>query len=316
MPVPAQTLPVIVEGGGEPLSEWWRHHERTVRQELLAQGAVLLRGFAVDTVERFEAARALLLSRPGSYVEGATPRRQLGAHVYTSTEFPASEAIALHNENSYALSWPGHLLFGCLREPETGGATPVADVRRVLGRLGPALVEEFERRGGWLLRRAYGDWFGLGWKRAFGTEDRAEVDAYCRGADVAADWLPDGGLRTTQVRPVTANHPVTGEPVWFNHVHFWHASALGAETRELLEEEYGPEGLPYSTHYADGTPIPDDVVARIVDAFRAETVAQPWRRGDLMLVDNMLAAHGREPFTGSREVVVAMGDPVLRTAGA
>ncbi|MFI7503315.1 TauD/TfdA family dioxygenase [Streptomyces sp. NPDC049687] len=310
--MPAQTLPVILDGGGESLSDWWRHSERTVRQELLAHGAVLLRGFAVDTVERFEAARALLLSRPGAYVEGATPRKQLGAHVYTSTEFPASEAIALHNENSYALSWPGLLLFGCLKEPETGGATPVADVRRVLDRMGPALVEEFERRGGWLLRRTYSDWFGLGWKRAFGTEDRGEVDAYCRGAEVVTDWLPDGALRTRQVRPVTVRHPLTGEPAWFNHVHFWHASALGPETRELLEEEYGPEGLPYSTHYGDGTPIPDDVVARIVDAFRAETAARPWRRGDLMLVDNMLAAHGREPFTGTRQVVVAMGDPVSR----
>jgi hypothetical protein len=32
----------------------------------------------------------------------------------------------------------------------------------------------------------------------------------------------------------------------------------------------------------------------------------PWRRGDLLLIDNMLTAHGRRPCTGDRRVLVAM----------
>jgi hypothetical protein len=31
-----------------------------------------------------------------------------------------------------------------------------------------------------------------------------------------------------------------------------------------------------------------------------------------MLLDNMLVAHGREPFDGGRRVLVAMADPVRR----
>ncbi|MGW6202609.1 TauD/TfdA family dioxygenase [Streptomyces sp. NPDC055089] len=310
------TLPVILEGDGAPLAEWWARHGTSARGLLAEYGALLLRGFRADSLRRFEQARALLIDRPGDYVEGATPRRLLADSVYTSTDFPASESIALHNENSYAMSWPGLLLFGCMDEPDSGGATPVADVRKVLRRLPGPLVGEFERRGGWQLCRAYSDWFGLGWQRAFGTTDRADVDAYCRTASVDTDWQPDGTVRTRQVRPVTARHPGTGQRGWFNHVHFWHASALAAETRALLEEEYGPRGLPYATHYGDGTPVPDEIVAEIVAAFDAETRAVPWRRGDLLLVDNMLAAHGRQPFTGTRQVVVAMGDPVERAAPA
>jgi hypothetical protein len=44
--------------------------------------------------------------------------------------------------------------------------------------------------------------------------------------------------------------------------------------------------------------------------YEANTVREPWRAGDLMLVDNIRSAHSREPFEGAREVLVAMADPV------
>ena len=36
----------------------------------------------------------------------------------------------------------------------------------------------------------------------------------------------------------------------------------------------------------------------------------PLRKGDLLMLDNMLVAHGRMPFTGARKVAVAMGETV------
>jgi alpha-ketoglutarate-dependent taurine dioxygenase len=32
----------------------------------------------------------------------------------------------------------------------------------------------------------------------------------------------------------------------------------------------------------------------------------PWRTGDVLMLDNMLTAHARDPFEGPRKVVVAM----------
>ena len=40
------------------------------------------------------------------------------------------------------------------------------------------------------------------------------------------------------------------------------------------------------------------------------TVREPWRAGDLMLVDNVRTAHDREPFEPPRDVVVAMAEPL------
>jgi alpha-ketoglutarate-dependent taurine dioxygenase len=33
-----------------------------------------------------------------------------------------------------------------------------------------------------------------------------------------------------------------------------------------------------------------------------------WQRGDIMLLDNVLTAHARNPFVGERKLLVAMGD--------
>jgi len=40
----------------------------------------------------------------------------------------------------------------------------------------------------------------------------------------------------------------------------------------------------------------------------------PLRPGDVLLLDNLRTAHGREPYTGVREVAVALADPVTPVA--
>jgi len=291
---------------GDDVVEWAHRHAPELRRRLHEHGAVVLRGFQADSVERFSTAKSALVPVAAAYVEAATPRTALTDDVYTSTDLPASQEIAQHNENSWAQTWPGLLLFGCVVAPATGGATPVADVRAVLGRLSRPLVDEFAERG-WMLVRNYGTGFGLSIEQAFGTADPGAIAAYCGPADVATEWLDEGRLRTRQVRSALARHPETGDVGWFNHVCFWHVSRLASEIREMLVDLLGEDGLPFNTYYGDGGTIPAAVVEEIAAAYEAEKVSRPWHAGDLMLVDNMLASHGRESFTGERRVVVAMG---------
>jgi hypothetical protein len=116
------------------------------------------------------------------------------------------------------------------------------------------------------------------------------------------------GLRVSQARPATTRHPVTGAEVWFNQADQWHLTALGDDTAAALADIMPEEDWPQSVRFADGTPIPDDYVRHVRDRGFESAVDVDWHPGDLLLIDNVLAAHGRRAFTGPRRVLVAMSE--------
>jgi hypothetical protein len=239
-----------------------------------------------------------------TYEENATPRTSLGGGVYTSTDYPASETIELHHEAAYAPVWPTHIYFACVTPAASGGATTLADGRRVLERLPESLVDAF-RELGVLYVRHYGAPLGLRWEDAFGTSDKADVEALLQAQSTAYEWIGDE-LRTMRRHAAILDHPVTGEASWFNQVTAFNVSTLGDEVAAMLIAEVGEERVPKNTYYGDGTRIAAETLATIRAAYAAETRAPPWQRGDILLVDNLLVAHGRQRFTGERRVVVAM----------
>ncbi|MET7313816.1 TauD/TfdA family dioxygenase, partial [Streptomyces thermoviolaceus] len=106
-------------------------------------------------------------------------------------------------------------------------------------------------------------------------------------------------------------HPVTGRPCWFNQIAFLNQWTLAPEVREYLVDEYGEDGLPFNTRFGDGGEIGEDVVELLNTVYERHTRREPWQAGDLMLVDNIRTAHSREPFTGEREVLVALAEPCV-----
>jgi alpha-ketoglutarate-dependent taurine dioxygenase len=134
------------------------------------------------------------------------------------------------------------------------------------------------------------------------------VEEYCRANDIDFAWGENDTLSTRQVRPVVRTHPETGEATWFNHLTFFNVATLGQEDAEALLS-FGRDQLPNNTYYADGSDIEPAILAELRSAYLAEQVSFRWRAGDILMLDNMLAAHGREPFTPPREVVVGMAEP-------
>lgn len=313
----AQPLPLVLEPrfAEVDLPGWIATHREYLGSQLERWGAVLFRGFAQRGQDEFQAAIAAMGIELMEYVEGATPRTRVGDRIYTSTEFPPEHAIALHNELSYVHTWPMRVMFFCLVAAEIGGETPLADVRKVYRRIAPEIRRRFEESG-WLLVRNYGGGFGPGWRESFHIESREELAGYCRAAGVEHEWRGEDGLRTRHRRPAVRRHPRTGESVWFNHVAFWHLSSLDAEIREQFVSQLADGDYPYNTYYGDGAPIPEPVVEALRQAYREETVAFPWRPGDLLVLDNMLVAHGRSRFSGARRILAAMGDPSPNEPGA
>ncbi|HJN91162.1 MAG TPA: TauD/TfdA family dioxygenase, partial [Dehalococcoidia bacterium] len=68
------------------------------------------------------------------------------------------------------------------------------------------------------------------------------------------------------------------------------------------------EDLPRNAYFGDGSPIDDWMLDDIRDAFAEEKAMFPWQKGDVVMVDNMLAAHAREPFSGDRMIWIGMAE--------
>jgi alpha-ketoglutarate-dependent taurine dioxygenase len=304
------TLPLLVECRSEPLDlqKWGTENDSLITASLYKHGAVLFRGFSALGPCGLKRLAEALGTELMDYMEGATPRKNLGNGVYTSTEFPADRVIALHNENSYVTRWPMKLFFACVIAPVDRGETPIGDVRKVLERIDPKIRHRFERKG-YMLVRNFTDHIGLPWKVSFKVSNKQELVAYCATSRIAAEWVSENHLRTRQVRRAIVEHPHTHEKVWFNHIAFWHVSSLESGLRESLLSMSSGQDLPYNTYYGDGAQIEDDVVEEIRKAYEAETVKFRWNEGDVLLVDNMLVAHGRSAFSCPRQIVVSMGEP-------
>lgn len=303
-------LPLVVQPSFREvnLTEWAANNRAFIEESLREHGGILFRGFDTRDHVGFDSFLQSIALPKMHYMEGATPRTELRDKVYTSTEYPAEQHIALHNELNYVITWPRKIFFFCVTPAASGGQTPIANVHNLYQRLSPETAARFEEKG-WMLVRNFGDGLSLPWQTTFRLQTRDELEDYCRAARISCEWKDENRVRTRQVRPAVRRHPATGQKLWFNHVAFWHVSSLDPLVREMFLAEFDQEDLPYNTYYGDGSPIEDSVVEEIRRAYREETVAFLWQRGDLLMLDNMLVAHGRYPYAGERKILTSMGEP-------
>jgi len=276
-------------------------------QYLLRAGALLFRGFDVGGVADFQAFTRGFGHELLGYEFGSSPRSRIAAGVYSSTEYPAHQSIPLHNEQSYCLRWPMKLWFHCECVAASGGETPIADSRLVYARVPERIRDRWSERRLMYVRN-YGSGLDIPWETVFNTSDRHIVEAYCREHDISCEWKGNGELRTRQVCQAVAQHPVSEEWVWFNQAHLFHVSGLASEVRESLLGLVAPEDLPRNVYYGDGSPLEESLLDEVRAALDSSRVVFPWHAGDILMVDNMLVAHGRAPFVGERSVVVAMAE--------
>ncbi|HEX2188743.1 MAG TPA: TauD/TfdA family dioxygenase [Longimicrobiaceae bacterium] len=305
------TLPLVVRPAvdGVDLVEWAAAHREEVESLLGKHGGILFRGFGMRDTEDLNRFVSAVSAGPLEYGERSSPRTHVANRVYTSTEHPADQEIFLHNEQSYNLNFPLKIIFQCAVAAEERGATPIADVREVYRRIPEEVRRPFEEKG-YMYVRNFGDGFGLSWQEAFQTDDPAQVEAYCAANRIQAEWKDGGRLRTRQARRAVAKHPRTGDTAWFNHATFFHRTTLEPAVRAAFEAAFHDEAdFPNNTLYGDGSPIAPETMELLRGIYRECTVSFPWQVGDLLMLDNMLTAHAREPFKGPRKILTAMADP-------
>jgi Taurine catabolism dioxygenase TauD, TfdA family len=284
-------LPILLEvaTGGLNALNWAEENQLKVQNLIKINGAVLIRGLKIPGSSQFGKILSTLFgSKLLEYIYRSTPRTELRGNVYTATEYHESEVMPQHNENSYSRHWPNRS-------------------RVVYSMLPKSVRDKFEQKGVMYVRNYSA--LDLPWPVVFQTDDKSQVEKYCKENELNYEWIENDGLRTSRINPATAAHPHTGEKIWFNQAHLFHVSSLGKAVAEALIASLGEENLPRNSYYGDGSPIEAETLELIRSTYDQTKIKFAWQKGDLLLLDNMLFTHGREPYTSTRKVLVGMACP-------
>jgi hypothetical protein len=286
-------------------TDWLASHRNELVEQAARHGAVLFREFPVSTADDFDAFVGAFdlpnfpydQSLPNAVRVNRTPR------VFTANEAPPSVSIYLHHEMAQTPIYPSRLFFFCEQPATEGGATPIcrSDVLwERLAALRPSFARDCEEKG--LLytnvmpmENDPGSGMGRGWQGTLRANDRDEAEQRLRALGYSWEWLPEGCLRaTTPVLPAVRRLP-GGRTSFFNQ--------LIAASQGWKDTRNDPS---QAITFGDGTPL--DRASALTAAELGDELSFdiPWMRGDVALVDNFLAMHGRRPFSGTRKVLASL----------
>lgn len=337
---PGQDLPLLIEPAeGAPndaasLRKWLDENKLFITEKIIGHGAILFRGFDVDGPEQFETvAQGVDADLKNNYL-GTSPRNAVSKYVFSASELPGYYPIMQHCEMSFLPNPPRKLFFYCHIEPTAGGETPIVDFRKVYRDMDPQIRAEFEQKGIKNIRNYNGPaaktrfdlWKLKRWDEMFLTTDKKVVEEQCKKNGLEFKWKDDDKLVLINDQEAVANHPITGERVWFNHLQVFHEAAAAIEYGHIANYQKNLRATGFSIFtslmsgvkklttkdgeqamnctFRDGTPIPDSYVKHVEDVIWKNMVIFPWRKGDVLAIDNFSTSHGRLPYDCPREIQV------------
>lgn len=321
-----KTFPVVIMHSDYQLDhqafiETVQDNKEQFHQLLLEHGALLFRGFPIYNAKHFSSLiQSLSLGQFVNYIGGDSPRDKVEGHVYTSTEAPPSFHIPLHQELSFITHFPKHIYFYCDIEPEKDGETIIGDARLVLKSLNAGLKNRFvENQLTYTshyyhkskimdfvnsIQRSHKSWIDV-----FETAEKKEVEEKCKKNDFSWQWLHKDWLQIQQTRPAVHTHPLTGETVWFNQAHLYDFNPRLLGWKKYVGAKlfyYNKSTRLHEISFGNGSQIDRKDLYHIMDTLKKNTIAFPWKKNDVLVLDNILAMHGRAPFKGRRRILTAM----------
>ena len=305
-----QVLPLMIQPAQDAncLVDWVRDNIHQVEADIIKYSGILFRGFNIQVVDDFNRFMKCFNTDPLPYMFRSSPRQELDKsvkNIYLSTSYPNERSIVMHNESSYSRVWGRKIAFCCLTPAQKGGETPIADSRRVLKDIDPDLVEKFRRKGVRYRRNLLQD-LGMPWQEVFQTDKKSEAEEICKQNKIDYRFIGEKQMIIEWSKPAVYKHPVSGEETWFNHAFFFNKYSRYSEIGLEPDDEFPEDFLTSNTFFGDGSEISYQEYANIEQAYKNNRIEFPYRKGDILLLDNMLAAHGRNPYEGDRVIATAI----------
>ncbi|CAL0324102.1 unnamed protein product [Lupinus luteus] len=286
-----------------PLTRAVKEHKTFLESLLLKSGAVIFRGFPVNTASDFNDVVESFEYEELPYVGGAAPRTNVVGRVFTANESPPDQKIPFHHEMAQVPEFPSKLFFYCEVEPGSGGETPIVLSHVVYERMKekyPEFVERLEKYG-LLYIRVLGEDdnpsspIGRGWKSTFLTTDKSVAEQRAEKLGMKLEWLDDGVKTIMGPIPAVKYDEKRHRKIWFN-------SMVAAYTG-WKDEKNDPVK---AVTFGDGQPLPADIVYDCLRILEEECVAIPWQKGDVLLLDNWAVLHSRRSFDPPRRVLASL----------
>lgn len=297
-------FPYVFEANskGLLLSDWIEDNKELFDKKMLESGSVLFRNFEINTVAKFEALIDGFNKQTLEYKMRTSPRYSVGSNVYITTTYPQDRSINMHSESSYDRVSPANIAFCCITPAEEGGETPIADNRRVLQFMSDELRTKFKEKGVKYLRKINNK-MGLPWQEVFQTTDKSIVEKMCMEKEMDFQWNGEDELIMTWTKDAIWKHDKSGKEIWFNHAYFFNKYA---QDQDVLDSVESTDDLPYNSFFGDGEEISKEEILEIKEAYEKSTIEFEWESGDVIILDNMMISHARNPFKGDREIVVSI----------
>lgn len=304
---------------GYVLGDWLSQERNHVWDIIREHGAILFRGFSVDSIAAFQNA-VLSLTDELTEEYGDLPASEPGnPFVRKVTPYASDHAILFHNEGSHTPRWPRYQWFYCNTPAPAGGETPIVQCDRVYAAL-PAHEREMFEKLGLTYVRNFIEGLDVPWQSFFGSSDPRVVESKCEEVGSTCSWDADGGLLVSTKRPAVLWHHERQRPVFFNQVLLHHPAGSDPDMRAELLNLFGPDGFPRNVKYGDGSPIPDTTINNLLSTASKLAVCFSWQVDDVMMIDNVAVAHARRPYRGDRRVYAVLGrfngDAEYRTSAA
>ena len=305
-----KTFPLILQCQDEAVSledveSWLQGRADELNQQAYDHGAILFRGFPVADANDFDTFIRACGYPNFKYEESLSNAVRVvkTERVFTANEAPSDVTIFLHHEMAQTPIYPSKLFFFCEHAAETGGATPLCRsdaLFELMQKEIPQFAKDCEEKGLQytnVMPAADDPNSGMGrsWQSTFRAQTKEEAESRMLELGYTWEWLDDGSLKAvTPVLPAVRDLG-DGRKSFFNQ--------LIAAYKGWKDERNDPSK---SIRHGDGSILDRDAVLKCAELAEQVTFDLPWQTGDVALVDNYVAMHGRRNFTGTRKVLASL----------
>ena len=302
---------IVNDGSVKNLAQaqaWVAAHLPSLKQELSCTGAIVFRGFPVTDATSYDAFFAAFGFPNFTYKDSLSNAVRINhtEYVFTANEAPQDVEIYLHNEMAQTPVYPAIISLFCEAAADAGGATVICRSDAIYQRLleaDPANTQKLEQLGvkyTSVMPPANDPKSGQGrsWRDTLSVDSVAQGEEKLRSLGYSWQWNQDQSL-TAQTAALPAIRTLAdGRKVFFNQLVAAYMGWKGVQQDPSV-----------SLCFGDDSAIGKEFLQTIVAIAQELSYNLDWQDGDVAIVDNNLAMHGRRPYSGARKrkVLVVLG---------